>query len=107
MFDGSFRKFVATLLPNNPLVPIPRTDELYTTKIGFDLSDIRYTDSAGGARDFPQLEGVKINEHWAIIYSKYDIGCALERHTGLECKGYMHESAVKIAANIVIYSTLP
>jgi Domain of unknown function (DUF4159) len=107
MFDGSFRKFVAMLLPNNPLVQIPRTDELYGNKIGFDLSDVRYTDSAGGAHDFPQLEGVKINDHWVIIYSKYDIGCALERHTGLECKGYTHESAVKIAANIVIYSTLP
>ena len=107
MFDGSFRKFVALLLPNNPLVPIPRTDELYGTKIGFDLSDVRYTDAAGGARDFPQLEGIKINNRWAIIYSKFDIGCALERHTGMECKGYTHESAVKIAANIVIYSTLP
>ena len=106
-FDGSFRKFVAQLLPNNPLVPIPRIDELYGTKVAFDLSDVRYTDSAGGAHDFPQLEGIKINNHWAIIYSKYDIGCALERHTGMECKGYVHESAVKIAANIVIYATLP
>ena len=95
MFDGSFRKFVAMLLPNNPLVPIPRNDELYGTKIGFDLSDVRYTDAAGGAHDFPQLEGVKINDHWAIIYSKFDIGCALERHTGLECKGYTHESAAQ------------
>ena len=53
------------------------------------------------------LEGVRINGHWAIIYSKYDIGCALERHTGIECKGYTYESALKIAGNIVIYSTLP
>jgi hypothetical protein len=106
-FDGSFRKFVALLLPNNPLVPIPQTDELYTNKVGFDLKDVQYTEAAGGARGFPQLEGVKINNHWAIIYSKNDIGCALERHTGLECKGYTHESAVRIAANIVIYSTLP
>jgi len=107
MFDGSFRKFVALLLPNNPLVPIPRDDELYSTKVGYDLSQSQFTEAAGGVRDFPQLEGVKINNHWAIIYSKLDIGCALERHTGMECKGYTHESAVKIAANIVIYSTLP
>ena len=107
MFDGSFRKFVGMLLPNNPLVQIPRTDELYGTKIGFDLSDVRYTDSAGGAHDFPQLEGVKINGHWAIIYSKYDIGCALERHSGLDCKGYSYDSALKIAINIVVYATLP
>jgi hypothetical protein len=106
-FNSSFRRFVADLLPNNPLVPIPPDDELYTTKVGFDLSDVQYTSSAGGSRGFPQLEGVKINGHWSIIYSKYDIGCALERHTGMDCKGYTHESAVKIAANIVIYATLP
>jgi hypothetical protein len=106
-FDAAFRRFAAELLPNNPLVPIPRDDQLYTTKVGADLSDVQYTKGAGGGRDYPQLEGVKINDHWAIIYSKYDIGCALERHTGIECKGYTYESALKIAGNIVIYSTLP
>jgi hypothetical protein len=106
-FNMSFRRFVAELLPNNPLVPIPRDDELYSTKVGFDLSEVQLTAGAGGGRGFPQLEGVKINGHWSIIYSKFDIGCALERHTGMDCKGYTHESAVKIAANIVIYATLP
>ncbi len=106
-FDASFRKVVAVLFPNNPLVPIPKDDPLYTTKVGADLSTVQYTKAAGGGRDFPQLEGVKINEHWAIIYSKLDIGCALERATGIECKGYTHESALLIAGNIVIYSTLP
>jgi hypothetical protein len=106
-FDAAFRRFVGELLPNNPLVPIPRDAELYTSKVGFDLSGVQYTKSAGGNRDYPQLEGVQINDHWSIIYSKYDIGCALERQTGLDCKGYVHESAVKIAANIVIYATLP
>jgi hypothetical protein len=106
-FDASFRRFVSELLPTNPLVPIPKDDELYTLKIGFDLSKVQYTKAAGGGANFPQLEGVRINGHWAIIYSKYDIGCALERHTGIECKGYTYESALKIAGNIVIYSTLP
>ena len=106
-FDASFRRFVAELMPNNPLVPIPPDDELLSSKVGYDLKDVRFTQAAGGARGFPQLEGVKIDNHWAIIYSKLDIGCALERHTGLECKGYTHESAVRIAANIVIYATLP
>lgn len=106
-FDASFRKFVAALLPNSPLVPIPRDDEIYTQKVGFDLSDVQYSKAAGGGRDFPQLEGVKLNGHWAIIYSKYDLGCALEHHQGLDCKGYTYESALRIAANIVIYSTLP
>jgi len=106
-FDAAFRRFVAELLPNNPLVPIPRDDELFSEKVGVDLSKVQYTKAAGGGRDYPQLEGVKINEHWAIIYSKYDIGCALERHTGIECKGYTYESALAIAGNVVQYAALP
>ena len=106
-FDTAFRKFAAALLPHNPLVPIPQDDEIYTNKVGFDLSQAQYSKAAGGGRNFPQLEGVKLNGHWAIIYSKLDLGCALERHAGLDCKGYTYESARQIAANIVIYSTLP
>lgn len=106
-FDAAFRRFAAELLPNSPLVPIPHNDPLLSSKVGFDLKDVQYTDAAGGRRDFPELEGIQLNGHWAVIYSKFDIGCALERHTGIDCKGYTHASAVKIAGNIVIYSTLP
>ncbi len=106
-FDAAFRRFAAALLPDHPLEPIPRDDELYTERVGFDLSECQYTKAAGGGKGFPQLEGVKVDGRWAIIYSKFDLGCALERHSGLDCKGYTYDSAVRIAGNIVIYSTLP
>jgi hypothetical protein len=106
-FDAAFRRFVAALLPDNPLVPIPPDDEIYTQRVAFDLSDVQYSRAAGGGKGRPQLEGVRLNNRWAIIYSPYDIGCALERQQGLDCKGYAHESALRIAANIVIYATLP
>ena len=106
-FDSSFRQLVAELLPTHPLVPIPRDDPLLSAAVGFDLKDVQYTAAAGGRHDFPQLEGIKLDDHWAVIYSKYDIGCALERPTDLDCKGYTHASAARIAANIVLYSTLP
>ena len=107
-FDTAFRKEVAALFPNNKLVRIPTDDDLYNKNVGgYDLKDVHYSKAAGGRVDFPDLEGVKINGHWAVIYSKYDIGCALERHSGLECKGYSLESASRIATNIVLYSTLP
>ena len=48
-----------------------------------------------------------MNGHWAVIYSNYDLGCALERHQRLDCKGYSYECALNIAANIVLYATLP
>jgi hypothetical protein len=106
-FDASFRRFVAALLPGKALVPIPHDDEIYTRKLGFDLSGVQYSPAAGGRRDFPALEGIKLDGHWAVIYSKYDLGCALDHHQSPECQGYTHESALQIAANIVIYATLP
>jgi hypothetical protein len=106
-FDAAFRTLVSELLPDHPLVPIPRDDELYTRKVGFDLADTQFSKAAGGRRDFPRLEGIKLGGHWAVIYSKYDLGCALERHQGPDCLGYTYESALKIAANVVIYATLP
>ena len=106
-FDGAFRKFIAELLPDHPLVPIPPDDELLHLPGGFDLSNVDYSKAAGGGSGPPQLEGVQIDGHWAVIYSRYDLGCALERQQGLDCKGYTHDSALNIAANIVLYSTLP
>src|SRR5208283_4403090 len=52
-FDAAFRRFVTELLPNNPLVSIPRDDELYSTKVGFDLADSQYTKAATAARTSP------------------------------------------------------
>jgi hypothetical protein len=105
-FDISFRKFVAELMPDQALVPIPREDDLYTRRVCYDLNDVEYTKAAGGQRGFPQLEGVKLNGHWALIYSKYAIGDALEHPQEIDCEGYTHQSASSIAANIVLYAIL-
>jgi zinc protease len=106
-FDASFRRMAKSLFPDKPLVPIPHDDELFSTKVGADLSKVKLNKAAGGAVGFPQLEGVRIGSHWAIIYSKYDIGGALDGNANIEAKGYTPESATKIAVNIVIYATLP
>jgi Domain of unknown function (DUF4159) len=106
-FDAAFRRFVARLLPDHKLAPIPRTDELYNLAGGFDLSQCQYTKAAGGIKGYPQLEGVKVDGHWAIIYSKYGIGCILDRDHDGGCKGYRREDAVRIGGNVVMYSTFP
>jgi RNA polymerase sigma factor (sigma-70 family) len=106
-FDRAFRHFVGHLLPNHKLEPIPLSDEIYHLPGGSDLRDCHYSKPAGGAKDYPQLEGVKVNGHWAVIYSRFGVSCALDRHSEVECKGYTYESAVRIMGNIVIDSTLP
>ena len=88
-------------------MPIPRDDEIYTDTTGFDVSRCQYTKATGGIKDYPQLEGAKVNGHWAIIYSKYGIGCVLDRDHDGGCKGYLRDDAVRIGGNVVIYSTSP
>jgi hypothetical protein len=39
-----------------------------------------------------------------VIYSKYDISCALERQASVACTGYIHEDAVRLGVNIVLYA---
>ncbi|OJW05735.1 MAG: prenyltransferase [Planctomycetales bacterium 71-10] len=104
-FDVAFRALMKRMLPDNPLEPIPQDDPIYTRQVGFDLSQSKFNAGAGGAVAFPYLEGVKIEGRWAVIYSKFDLGCALERHAAIDCQGYTFESALKIAVNIVLYAS--
>ena len=39
-----------------------------------------------------------------MIYSKVDIGCALEKHASSECLSHDHASALKLAKAAVLYS---
>jgi len=41
-----------------------------------------------------------------VIYSKYDISCALERQTSVACTGYVSEDAVRIGVNVVLHAML-
>ena len=54
----------------------------------------------------PYLEGVKIEGRYAVVYSKYDISCALERQASVACEGYIEEDAFKIAVNIILYAMM-
>ena len=52
----------------------------------------------------PQLEGIKINNRWVVIYSRYDLGCALEKHQSSDCLGHDFASAIKLAGAAVYYA---
>ena len=111
-FDTAFREFSRRLLPDNKLEMIPVTDELFgnspggSDPIGYDLTTVQFTKSMPRQEGQPVLEGIQLDGRWVVIYSKYDIGCALERHQGSDCRGYTHESAVKIATNVILYALL-
>ena len=55
----------------------------------------------------PELEGIEIDGRWVVIFSPYDISCALEQHEALECRGYTREDAARIGLNVLMYSLNP
>jgi hypothetical protein len=112
-FDESFRALVAKLFPDKKLEPIPPGDELYSKEINGDpITTVRCRIEPPGAaagpaefRDVPPfLEGIKLNGRWVVIYSKYDIGCALEKHQSTDCLGHDFASAVKLGSAAVLYA---
>jgi hypothetical protein len=112
-FDQSFRKLVQDLFPDNNLEKIPLTDDLYSKELnGKPITKVRCRreapDGKGPEKEFrdvdPYLEGIKIDGRWVLIYSKYDIGCALERHKSTDCLGHDHDSAVRLAKAVALYA---
>jgi hypothetical protein len=115
-FDKSFREAMTSLFPDLPLTRIPVTHELFSSKVGLDLRQVRRrgADQTGGKGVFtnnavpgePILEGIEVDGRYVVIYSKYDISCALERQSAIACEGYVSEDATKLAVNIILYAML-
>ena len=113
-FDRSFRKSMAKMFPENKLEAIPADDLLYSEKLNRTaIKTVKRREKAGNAQGGndagfedlpPALEGVKINGRWVVVYSKYDIGCALENHKSTDCLGHTPDSARRLAAAAVLYS---
>jgi len=119
-FDKGFRQFIVDLFPKEAfpageaprLLPIKPDDPLFSKDLnGEALTDANIlcrTERGAPLRSIrPALEGVKIGERWAVIYSKYDIGCALEKHQSADCLGYSYDSAMRLGRAAVLYLFRP
>ena len=113
-FDQSFRAMVEKMFPGQKLEVIPPGDELYSARLngGAAITTVKRREKAGeagaadnGYKDLPpHLEGIKIDGRWVVIYSKYDLGCALEGHKSTDCLGHTRESALQLATAAVLYA---
>lgn len=112
-FDASFRDMIAQTF-GKQLEKIPLTHELYNMQqLGHDVRRVSRriptTTQAGSLTveesvGEPVLEGIKIGERYVVIYSKYDISCALEQQNTQTCAGYSRLDAARIATNMVVYA---
>jgi hypothetical protein len=114
-FDKSFRETCTKLFPDRKLVVIESKDDplfKMARQAGINLDSVRcrreLPDNKGPEpemRNYPVfLEGIKIDGRWVVVYSKYDIGCAIEGHKAADCLGYDKDSALRIAAAVLLYS---
>ena len=114
-FAESFRREMKIVFSDRPLQRIPADDPMLGTRYGgADLRTVSRRDpQSGGAgrplkektvRAPPELEGIKFGDRWGVVFSPFDISCALERHATLGCRGYTNEDAMRIGLNVLLYS---
>lgn len=117
-FVKAFRREIALVLPEAPLQRIPIEHPIFTERAGgFDIREVQRRDPAIQSADQPvrsrvqrvppELEGVEINGRLAVIFSPFDISCALEKHEALQCRGYTQRDAARIGLNVLMYSLTP
>jgi len=115
-FDRGFRDLVKQLYPDKEMIQIPADHEMFTEEVGYEIKQVRRRRLVPSQKDAtleikeeigpPFLEGIEIEGRFAIIYSRYDISCALEHQASLSCDGYVEEDAAKLAINAVLYAML-
>ncbi len=112
-FSDAFRAEIDAILPTSTLEEIPADDPLFTAAYGgFDIRRVTLRQPLAGngrldAREqviTPKLEGIRMGDRWAVIFSPYDLSCALEKQNSLQCTGYTSEDAQRIALNLLLYS---
>lgn len=114
-FDAAFRKFMEDLWAGDKLKlePIPLSDDLFSERLnGVAIKTVKCrrerADGKPGPSQLldvpPALEGIKYKGRWVVIYSRYDIGCALEKHKSTDCLGHDYGSAVRLGRAAVLYA---
>ena len=115
-FDRSFRDLMVQMFPDQKLERIAPDHEIFTEEAGRRLQKLKIRRQVPGEATAalqnrteeipPVLEGIEIDGRLAVIYSRYDISCALENQASLACDGYLEEDAMKLAINVILYAML-
>lgn len=113
-FVESFRKEMKQLFPDNELQPIPPNDPMWSDRLGgYRLDSVTLHEpgqEGGGIRKSktpPRMEGIKVGDRWVVVFSPYDLSCAMENAPAHQCVGYSKDDASKMGVNIILYALKP
>ena len=112
-FAGAFRREMLLVLEGQSFTRIAGDHPLLSDEFGgYDVSTVTLRDPSrrdgktGGATTsvtVPLLEGMAIDGRMAVVFSPYDMSCALENQAVPECKGYSREDATRMGTNIILF----
>ena len=117
-FAESFRGEMGIIFPKNPLVNISPRDPIWSDKYGgSNLTTVMRRDPQPGRPGEPlkstvrpvppELKGIRFDDRYGVIFSEFDLSCALEKHDSMECRGYTREDAARIGLNVLRYAMQP
>jgi hypothetical protein len=111
-FSNAFRNEMKAILGDR-LQAIPPDHELWSETYGYQIDEVTLrTKDAGAVGGFresvqrPQLEGWEQEGRLVVVFSPNDLSCALENTAVSQCNGYPRSDALRIGANVVLYSLL-
>jgi hypothetical protein len=102
-FDRSFRDFMRDVFPDAKLAVLPLEHRVYT--FGKDPRSIQYREVVRREHpdlQGPSLEGVQSEGHTVVFYSRFALGCSIEDHPCVECRGYTRAGALDLVARVLL-----
>ena len=114
-FTQSFRREMEAIFPAHPLRRISAKHPMFSGDFrGYKIGNVQLRDpQMRGKEDrldakiestTPFFEALEINDRIAVIFSPYDMSCALEQSASLECKGYLREDAMRLGVNVILFA---
>ena len=102
-FDRSFRDFLRDVLPDGKLSVLPLEHRVYS--FGRDPRAIQYRESVKRENpdlQGPSLEGLDHEGHTVVFYSRFALGCSIEDHHCVECRGYTRAGALDLVTRVLL-----
>jgi hypothetical protein len=117
-FADAFRREMQLVMPEHKLQRVPPDHPIFTPALGgFDIRQVSRREPAAAQagqplrpkvqRVAPELEAIELDDRLCVVFSPYDISCALEQHEAFQCRGYTREDAARIGLNVLMYSLDP
>ena len=108
-FTDSFSKLALQLYPKAVLSKLPQSCSIYrgTMPGGTDIKHVRYRRyymDVYGAKNKPELLGIKRAGRWVLVFSPDDVTSGLLGVKTWGISGYTPHSAVALATNVIEYA---